>query len=256
MTNLEGRVLLRRAAIAPPPGVRSDLQILHALADRLGRGAFFPTDPTEVYDELRRASAGGTADYAGITLHRLAAGEELFWPCPHPDHPGTPRLFTETFPTPDGRARLVPVTSRPPVEHPDADHPYLLTTGRSRTHYQSGTQTRRSPTLHAAEPAGYVELHPEVARVLGVADGEPLRLTTRRGSTVLPARLTGDIRRDTVFVPFHWPGVNALTSPALDPTSRMPEFKTCPVALAREVAAAVTATALPQLVHSSPAPPS
>ena len=132
----------------------------------------------------------------------------------------------------------MPVTPRPAAERPTAEYPYLLTTGRSRSHYQSGTQTRRSPALQRIEPEPYVELHPELARAIGVADGEPARLRTPRGSAVLRARTTPDIRRDTVFVPFHWGGaaaVNALTSDALDPTSRMPEFKTCPVAVAPAV---------------------
>ena len=211
---------------------------MRGIADRLGRGQFFPTDPAAVYAELGRASAGGAADYAGITLDRLRAGEQLFWPCPSVDHPGTPRMFLDAFATPDGRARFVPVTPRAAAERPTAEYPYLLTTGRSRSHYQSGTQTRRSPALQRSEPEPYVELHPELARAVGVADGEPARLRTPRGSAVLRVRTTPDIRRDTVFVPFHWGGaaaVNALTSDALDPTSRMPEFKTCPVAVAPAV---------------------
>ncbi len=234
MTNVEGRILLRRKAFDPPGGARSDLGILHGIAARLGRGEFFPTEPAAVFAELGRASAGGAADYAGITLDRLRAGEQLFWPCPDPGHPGTPRMFLDSFATPDGRARFVPVTPRPAVERPTAEYPYLLTTGRSRNHYQSGTQTRRSPSLDRIEPTPYVELHPELARAIGVVDGGSARLHTPRGSAVLRARTTPDIRRDTVFVPFHWGGaaaVNALTSDALDPTSRMPEFKTCPVAV-------------------------
>jgi assimilatory nitrate reductase catalytic subunit len=231
LTNLEGRVLRRRRALDPPPGVRSELEIWHELAARLGRGAHFPTDPAAVYDELRRASAGGPADYAGITWERLDAGEQLFWPCPDPGHPGSPRLFHDRFPTPDGRARFIAVSDRRVTERTDARYPFLLTTGRSRTHYQSGTQTRRSPSLAAAEDRVYAELHPELARLVGVADGDAVRLTTRRGSAVVSARVTGGIRPDTVFVPFHWPGVNDLTSPRLDPTSRMPEFKACAVAV-------------------------
>jgi assimilatory nitrate reductase catalytic subunit len=102
------------------------------------------------------------------------------------------------------------------------------------THYQSGTQTRRTPTLAAAAPEAYAELHPQLAGTLGVADGGLVRLRTARGSAVVPARLSPGIRRDTVFVPFHWGGesrVNVLVSDALDPISRMPEFKTCPVAV-------------------------
>jgi assimilatory nitrate reductase catalytic subunit len=231
LTNLEGRLLRRRRALDPPPGVRTELEIWHALAARLGRGEHFPSDPRTVFDELRRASAGGVADYAGISWERLDAGEELFWPCPDPTHPGTPRLFADRFPTPDGRARFVAVTHRSVTERLDARYPYLLTTGRSRTHYQSGAQTRRSPTLAAAEPRVYAEIHPVLAGHVGVADGDAIRLTTRRASVVVAARLSDAIRVDTVFVPFHWARVNDLTSPRLDPTSRMPEFKACAVAV-------------------------
>jgi assimilatory nitrate reductase catalytic subunit len=215
--------------------VRTDLEIWRGIADRLGRGQFFLTEPREVFTELRRASAGGVADYAGITYERLAAGEELFWPCPSEDHPGTPRMFLDRFATPDGRANFLAVRPRVAAELPDAEHPYLLTTGRARSHYQSGTQTRRSRTLVDAVPRPYVELHPELARVHGIAEGDPVRLSTPRGAAVLDAHLDSGIRRDTVFVPFHWTGINALVSDALDPTSRMPEFKTCPVALEKAV---------------------
>ncbi|GAA1839340.1 molybdopterin oxidoreductase family protein [Pseudonocardia ailaonensis] len=233
LTNLEGRVLRRRKAVEPPAGVRSELEIWHALAARLGRGEFFPTEPREVYDELRRASAGGPADYAGISWERLDAGEELFWPCPSDDHPGTPRLFAELFAHPDGKARFMAVTPRGVTERTDVTYPFLLTTGRSRAHYQSGTQTRRSPTLAAAEPEALAEVHPDLARLLGLTDGDLVRLTTRRASAEVRIRCTRTIRRDTVFVPFHWPGVNDLTSARLDPTSRMPEFKACAVAVSR-----------------------
>jgi assimilatory nitrate reductase catalytic subunit len=232
LTNLEGRVLRRRRAVDPPPGVRTELQIWHGLAQRLGCGELFPTDPRTVYDELRRASAGGIADYSGISWERLDAGEELFWPCPDELHPGSPRLFAESFPTPDGRARFVAVTHRPVTERLNSRYPFLLTTGRSRTHYQSGAQTRRNTALAAAEPSVYAEIHPELAALLGVADGDAIRLTTRRGTVVVSARLTDGIRADTVFVPCHWARVNDLTSDRLDPTSRMPEFKSCAVAVA------------------------
>jgi assimilatory nitrate reductase catalytic subunit len=231
LTNLEGRVLRRRKALDPPPGVRSELEIWQGLAKRLGCAEHFPDDPRTVYDELRRTSEGGIADYAGISWDRLDAGEELFWPCPDEAHPGSPRLFTDRFPTPDGRARFVAVTHRSVTERVDRRHPYLLTTGRSRTHYQSGAQTRRVPELADAEPGARAELHPDLAAAIGVADGDAVRLTTRRGSAVVIALVTDTIRPDTVFVPFHWPRINDLTSARLDPTSRMPEFKTCAVAV-------------------------
>ncbi|MCW8381261.1 molybdopterin oxidoreductase family protein [Streptomyces justiciae] len=234
-TNLEGRVLLRRQAITPPDGVRSDLEVMHELADRLGVEKGFPTDPEEVFEELRRASAGGVADYSGITYRRLAEENGVFWPCPTQDsdtHPGTPRLFLDRFATDDGRARFVPVSHRASAEEPDDEYPVLLTTGRVVAQYQSGAQTRRVDELNAAAPGPFVELHPRLAARLGAAEGDPVAVVSRRGRAVAPARITTGIRPDTVFMPFHWPGegrANTLTNPALDPTSRMPEFKTCAV---------------------------
>ncbi|MFE6408011.1 molybdopterin oxidoreductase family protein [Streptomyces sp. NPDC057837] len=259
-TNLEGRVLLRRRAITPPDGVRSDLEVLHELAARLGVEKGFPTDPEEVFEELRRASAGGPADYSGITYRRLAEENGVFWPCPAVDeavedgedalldaplpddparetptvHPGTPRLFLDRFATPDGRARFVPVSHRAIAEEPDDEYPVLLTTGRVVAQYQSGAQTRRVAELNAAAPGPFVEIHPRLAARLGAAEGDPVAVVSRRGRAVAPARITGAIRPDTVFMPFHWPGegrANTLTNPALDPTSRMPEFKACAVRL-------------------------
>ncbi|MZG14281.1 molybdopterin-dependent oxidoreductase [Streptomyces sp. SID5914] len=257
-TSLEGRVLLRRRALTPPDGVRGDLEVLHGLAGRLGVEKGFPTDPEEVFEELRRASAGGPADYSGIDYRRLAQENGVFWPCPAPPapdgtgatdsatdsgvgtgtgtgtapHPGTPRLFLDRFATDDGRARFVPVAHRPSAEEPDDEYPVLLTTGRVVSQYQSGAQTRRVAELNAAAPGPFVELHPRLAARLGAAEGDPLAVVSRRGRAVAPARITTGIRPDTVFMPFHWPGegrANTLTNPALDPTSRMPEFKLCAV---------------------------
>ncbi|MFG2339149.1 molybdopterin oxidoreductase family protein [Streptomyces yangpuensis] len=230
-TNLEGRVLLRRRALTPPPGVRSDLDVLHGLAARLGVEKGFPTSPEEVFDELRRASAGGPADYSGITYDRIEAEQGVFWPCPE-GSTGTERLFLDRFATDDGRARFVPVAHRDAAEVPDADYPLLLTTGRVVAQYQSGAQTRRVDELNEAAPGPFVELHPRLAARIGAVDGSPLAVTSRRGRAVAPARITDTIRADTVFMPFHWPGegrANTLTNPALDPTSRMPEFKICAV---------------------------
>ncbi|MFF8847378.1 molybdopterin oxidoreductase family protein [Streptomyces sp. NPDC015127] len=234
-TNLEGRVLLRRRAVDAPPGVRSDLQVLGGLAGLLGHEKGFSSDAEEVFDELRRASAGGPADYSGITYRRIAEEDGVFWPCPEQQdaHPGTPRLFLDRFATDDGRARFVPVGHRPAAEEPDDEYPVLLTTGRVVAQYQSGAQTRRVDELNAAAPGPFVELHPQLAERIGVAaDGDPVAVVSRRGRAVGPARITNGIRPDTVFMPFHWPGegrVNTVTNPALDPTSRMPEFKVCAV---------------------------
>jgi assimilatory nitrate reductase catalytic subunit len=246
MTNLEGRVILRRRAVDAPEGVRSDLWLMRELAARLGVDRGFDDDPETVFDELRRASAGGPADYSGITYERIRAEDGVFWPCPATDHPGTPRLFLDAFATPDGRARFSAVTHRPAAEEPDTDYPLHLTTGRVLSQYQSGTQTRRVAALNTAAPGPFVELHPLLARRLGVGEGELLAVTSRRGRAVAPARITDTIRPDTVFMPFHWAGpgrANTLTNPALDPTSKMPEFKVCAVRVEAARADAERATA-------------
>jgi assimilatory nitrate reductase catalytic subunit len=236
MTNFEGRVVLRQAAVPPPPEVRSDLAVLAGLALRLGCRDGFPTRPRVVFEELRRASAGGRADYAGITWERIAAEDGVFWPCPDEGHPGTPRLFLDAFGTADGRARFHPVSHRAAAEEPDEQFPLYLTTGRTLLHYQSGTQTMRVDELRASEPDAFVELHPVLARQFAIEDADLLRLRTRRGTACARARLTPDIRPDTLFMPFHWGDsgrANLLTNPALDPDSKMPEFKVCAVRIDR-----------------------
>jgi assimilatory nitrate reductase catalytic subunit len=227
MTNLEGRVLLRRRAKTMPEGVRTDADILSGLADRLGTASPISADPATIFEEVRRASAGGVADYAGITWNRIAEEDGVFWPCPTPEHPGTRRMFAERFGTEDGRARFHPIEYRGAAEQPDGDFPLLLTTGRVLVQYQSRTQTGRVASLVAAEPDSFVEIHPDTARDLRIADGAPMRVATRRGEVVLKARHSRSIRMDTLFVPFHWAGANILTNAALDPISRIPEFKVC-----------------------------
>jgi assimilatory nitrate reductase catalytic subunit len=238
ITNLEGRVLLRRQASAPPPGVHSDLTVLKALARQLGAADGFPDDPREVFDELRAASADGVADYFGISWERIESEQGVFWPCPSADHPGTPRMFTRAFPTPDGRARFHPVQPAFPAEQPDDAYPLWLTTGRLPGQYQSGAQTRRIARLRGDGP--HVEVHPSLAAALALADGDTARIVTRRGDAAFPVSISDTIRPDTVFVPFHWGGTaraNSLTDPALDPTSRMPAFKACAARLERIPAA-------------------
>ena len=232
MTNLEGRVVLRRKAMEPPVAVRSDLEILSALAQRFGAQSNFPADAASVFAELRLASAGGAADYAGITYERIAAEDGVFWPCPSENHAGTPRLFLDRFASPDGRARFHPTEHYGVIEEPDEEFPLYLTTGRVMAHYQSGTQTRRVRQLAEAVPESFVEIHPSIAASHGLLQGDTVRLTTRRGTAAVKAHLTSSIRMDTLFVPFHFGGggrANLLTNPALDPISRMPEFKVCAV---------------------------
>ncbi|MBC9728290.1 molybdopterin oxidoreductase family protein [Streptomyces sp. TRM68367] len=188
---------------------------LDALADDPARDEPGPADPTPGGWAQDLATHGDPAPDAAAHVH-----------------PGTPRLFLDRFATPDGRARFVAVSHRAVAEEPDDEYPVLLTTGRVVAQYQSGAQTRRVDELNAAAPGPFVELHPRLAARLGAAEGDPVAVVSRRGRAVAPARITTGIRPDTVFMPFHWPGegrANTLTNPALDPTSRMPEFKACAV---------------------------
>lgn len=232
MTNLEGRVFYRPRVFEPAGAAMPDAWLLCALAERLGRGRYFSySSMSEVFDELCRASAGGKADYSGISYSRLQEAQGLFWPCPGPSqaHPGTPRLFAGgVFPRAGGRARLHAVTPQPPAETADTEYPYLLTTGRLGGHYLSGAQTRRTDALAKKAPEPVAELHPALAEQLRLREGDRVRLTSRRGSLEVAAKVTKDIHPRTMFVPFHWGGdlaVNRLTNDALHPISRMPEFK-------------------------------
>ena len=231
VTNLEGRVIRRRRALDPPGQVRTDIEILCAIAQALGKSAYFAFgDPESVFEELRAATRGATADYSGISYERIEREGGVFWPCTSESHAGTPRLFETTFPTPTGRARFHAVEHLGPAEVPDEQFPLYLTTGRLLAHYQSGTQTRRIAQLVDAAPKAIAEIHPHLAKRHGLADGARMVLRTRRGSAVFTSRISADIRPDTIFVPFHWPGessANRITNDALDPVSRMPEFKVC-----------------------------
>lgn len=235
MTTVEGRVVRRRSVRRPPGEVHTDLEILSDLAARLGQAERFSYDgPQAVFRELGRASAGGAADYAGITYEKIDRQDGVFWPCPTPDHPGTPRLFTDRFPTASGRARFHPVGHRGPAEEIDREYGLYLTTGRVLAHYQTGTLTRRVDKLQEMAPDPVAEIHPDVASRHRIAEGDLVTLASRRGRATFRAHLTRGIRADTIFAPFHWPdgqSANRLTNAACDPISRMPEFKVCAVRL-------------------------
>ncbi|RNL63261.1 nitrite reductase [Nocardioides marmoriginsengisoli] len=236
MTSLEGRILRRRKAIDPPGKARSELEILADLAGLLGSEVHFDTEPALVFDELARASAGGVADYSGLSHARLDAETgPLHWPVPAGSG-GTPRLFRDRFGHADGRARMVPVSPGGPADDLRPDAPLYLVTGRVLAQYQSGAQTRRVAALDRSAPGPFVELHPNLAARYGIDDGDDVRVTSARGAAVARARITTAIRPDTVFMPFHWSGAgmaNAVTNDATDPVSGMPEFKVCAVEIAR-----------------------
>ena len=235
LTNLEGRVLRRRPALTPPVGVRDELWILSELARRLEAPGTWAVDPRAVFDELRRASAGGIADYSGIDDALLDAGAPVHWPCPVGSL-GTPRLFAERFGHPDGRARIVAVSPSPGDPRLPRGGELTLITGRLLEHYQSGAQTRRVAELVRAQPAVRATLHPATAERLGIADGEDIELSNARGVVRAAALISTDVRPGDVFVPFHFAGdgtANLLTSDAVDPVSAMPEFKTGAVRVRR-----------------------
>jgi assimilatory nitrate reductase catalytic subunit len=230
ITSLEGRVLRCDQAVPPAAG-RSEIDVLRNLANRLGAGRHFRhTRGRDVFDELRQVSAGGPVDYAGITWTRLRDGDGVFWPCPAEDHPGTPMLHTETFGHADGRARFARVDPSPAPEPTTPSRPLVLTTGRVLSHYLSGAQTRRIPAQVAVSPEPVAEIHPATATACGLAEGQPAQVISGRGDVVVAWAANPRLRRDTVFLPYHWPVANRLTAAdQLDPVSRIPNFKVIPV---------------------------
>ena len=237
-TTVEGRVVKLNAAKAPPGEARLDWEIICDLANRLGRGEYFGyTSTREIFEELRIASSGGTADYRGITWDRIEDEYGVFWPCPTEGHSGTPRLYEGgQFAFPDGKARFNAVSYRPPAEVVDDEYPIWLTTGRVISQYLSGTQTRRIKPLVDQYPEPLCEIHPRLAESLGIADGDQVEVTSRRGSMTAPAKVVATIRPDTVFIPYHWAGrhsANQLTHRDLDPVSGIPEYKVSAVQVRR-----------------------
>lgn len=229
-TSAEGRVIRIRKAVDPPGNAKADTEILLELANRLGRGNYFQYSSSEdIFNELRMASKGGTADYYGITYKRIEDEMGVFWPCPEIGHPGTPRLFEDLkFSKPDGKAVFNPTPYRPPAEETDDEYPVILTTGRVVMHYLSGTQTRRLGGLVDLCPDPFVEIHPSLAEKHGISDESWMTVESRRGEVTLKAKVVTTIRPDTVFIPYHWAGkraANNLTGRFLDPTSKIPEFK-------------------------------
>jgi assimilatory nitrate reductase catalytic subunit len=227
MTSLEGRVIRRRQALPAPSGVRSELWIFQELARRLQAPGVFSENPSDVFDELCRASEGGLADYSGLSYALLDTETPAYWPFSVGSQ-GTPRLFLERFAHEDGRARLVAVRTRPQTGLAEQNGAVTLITGRLLEHYQSGTQTRRVGELAAAQPEARLQVHPATALRLGLADKSWAEVSNERGTVRARTDVSLDIRPDTVFLPFHFAGdqrANILTEAVTDPISGMPEFK-------------------------------
>lgn len=233
-TNVEGRVLRLKGVDRTPGESKRDWKIICELAERLGKGKYFQfQSPEDIFNELRIASKGGIADYSGITYEKLEKMQGVFWPCPTEESEGMPRLFEDLkFNFPDGKARIVAFEHKGPNEKTTEEYPIILSTGRVVYHYLSGNQTRRIESLLNFCPDPYVEIHPKLAIKHNIGDGEMVKICSSRGSIEVVAKITKIIREDMVFVPYHWGkslAINHLTNPALDPNSRIPEFKVCAV---------------------------
>lgn len=241
MVNSERRLNLIKPAVKPPGEARPDFDIIVDLARRLGYGHLFPYQNTrEAFEEVKRATAGRPNDYRGVTYEKIEAMRGIQWPCPTPDHPGTPRLYSDgKFNTPDGKAVLWALDPEPLPEVPDAEFPVLLNTGRVQEHYHTGTKTRKADLLNYLVPTAYVELNPADAAKLGIEYGDVVEIESRRGKIQAKAVLTQMVAPGSCFVPMHFNEgpVNALTVWAVDKFSKEPNFKQAAVRI-RKVAQA------------------
>jgi formate dehydrogenase alpha subunit len=220
-TNTDRRVQRVRAAVPCPGEALPDWRILNLLGPRLGV-SMGDDDPEAIMREIAKAAS----IYGGIDYRRIE-GEGLVWPCPDTNHPGTPILHSQTFPR--GRGHFVPVHPQLPAEMPDADYPFLLSTGRVLEHYHTGTMTRKSEGLNRLVPACQAEIHPQDAKRLQIASGQQVRVASRRGEITVTALVTDRAQPGMVFIPFHFAeaAANVLTNSAHDSAARIPEFKVC-----------------------------
>ena len=227
-TNTERRVQLTAPVVRPPGQARRDWEIICDLATAVGHPMHYAST-SEINDEMRAL----TPSYTGISHARLAAGTNLHWPCPADDHSGTPILHSTTFTR--GLGQFHAVEWAPADEETDASFPVVLTTGRMLEHYHTGTMTRRSQGLDGLVPGPFVELNDADAEKFNVRDGERVKVTSRRGSIVLPAKVGTRVDTGVLFIPFHFweAAANVLTNPAYDPIAGIPEFKVCAVRLER-----------------------
>ena len=224
-TNTERRVQLVRPVLEPFGEASSDWEIITALANRMGAKWRY-RDTGEIFDEM----ADLTPQYAGMSHKRLQEGG-LQWPCPTPEHPGTAYLHASQFTR--GKGLFAIADYRPPAEEASPDYPLILSTGRILFHWHGGTMSRRSPGLEAMAPEAEVEINPADAQVYKVADGEMVRVASRRGEVVAAAKITRRSPPGTVFMTFHYAeaAANLLTVGAVDPVAKIPEYKVCAINL-------------------------
>jgi formate dehydrogenase alpha subunit len=219
-TNTERRVQRVRKAVEPIGDSKPDWWIICQVAQRLGAKGFDYSHPLDIMEEIRNL----TPSYGGISYQRLENGG-IQWPCPTDDHLGTPILHTNIFVR--GKGRFIPLKYIPPGEMPDEDYPLILTTGRSLYHFHTGTMTRKVAGLNVIEPEGVVEISPTDASQLGIAQGDKVKVSSRRGAIIIKAKVTEALPSGLVFMTFHFAesAANILTNPKLDPVSKIPELK-------------------------------
>jgi len=223
-TNTERRVQRVRKAVEPIGESRADWLISCQLGKMMGGKGFDFKNASQIMDEI----ASVTPSYGGISFKRIEKGG-LQWPCPTPDHPGTPILHTQQFTR--GKGQFIPLEYKPPMELPDKQYPLVLTTGRSLYHFHTGTMTRKVEGLNILKKEGEVEINPADASRLGIADGDKVKVASRRGEVVAKANVTEASPTGVVFMTFHFAEspANRLTNPALDPVAKIPEYKVCAV---------------------------
>jgi predicted molibdopterin-dependent oxidoreductase YjgC len=223
-TNTERRVQRIRKAISPVGNSKADWWITCQLGQKMGSKGFDFNDPSKIMDEIARL----TPSYGGISYRRLENGG-LQWPCPTPEHPGTPILHTKIFSR--GKGKFIPLEYKPPTELPDEDYPLILTTGRSLYHFHTGTLTRKVKGLNVLMGEELVEMNPENAQALDITNGDRVKVISRRGEVEAKARVTDFSPPGTIFMTFHFveSPTNLLTNPALDSVSKIPEYKCCAV---------------------------
>ncbi|MEM6905264.1 MAG: molybdopterin dinucleotide binding domain-containing protein, partial [Pseudomonadota bacterium] len=222
VTNTNRQVQMGRPAVSPPGDAEEDWWITTQLAKRLGLDWGY-THPSQVFAEMKQ----NMKSLDNITWERLENQNAVTYPSLSPEDPGQPIVFADAFPRAEGRAKFTPANIVPPAESPDAEYPFIMTTGRQLEHWHTGSMTRRATILDWAEPEANASMHPKTLRRLGISPGERLRIETRRGVIEIMARADRAVAEDMVFVPFAYveAAANVLTNPQLDPYGKIPEFK-------------------------------